>query len=157
MKNFSLKSGKAFALFSVSSILFFALFFFLLTGYRGELGTFRVEEAFVCVDVDDSAIPWGVGDRFGFGVRQLCVLLDYSGGEGEDMARFRWYFKGQLVHEELQVLDDGANCRMFYILREDGSPLPVGPYSVQVDVNDRIARKIAFSVVDDLDAPVNSQ
>lgn len=157
MSNLPLKSGRTFALFSLFSILFFALFFFYITGYRGSLGTFRVDDAFVCVDVDDSAVPWGVGDRFGFGVRQLCLLLDYSGGEGEDMARFRWYFKDQLVHEELQVLDHGANCRMFYILREDGSPLPAGTYEVRVDVNGRMARRIPFSVVDDTDVPANSQ
>lgn len=157
MSNLPLKSGKAFALFSFSSILFFALFLFFLTGYKGSLGTFRVEDAFVCLDVDDSAVPWGVGDTFGYGVRQLCLLLDYAGGEGEDTARFQWYFKDQLVHEELQVLDSGKNCRMFYILREDGSPLPPGSYEVRVDVNGRIARRIPFYVIGVQEKSENSQ
>ncbi|SMG36077.1 hypothetical protein [Dethiosulfovibrio salsuginis] len=151
-----MKSKKSFALFSFSTILFFAIFFVVITGYRGDLGSFRLDEAVVCIDVDDSAIPWGVGNRFEFGVRQLCVLLGYSGGD-DDMVRFSWFFRGQLVHEEIQILDDESNYRMFYILREDGSPLPVGSYSVQIDVNERKARKMAFSVEPSDESKANSQ
>ncbi len=151
-----LKNGKSFALFSSFIMLFFAVFFAVITCYRGDIGSFSIDEAVVCVDVDDSAIPWGVGDRFDFGVRQLCVLLGYSGGD-DDTVRFKWFFKGQLIHEEVQILGDGGSYRMFYILREDGSPLPVGPYSVQIDVNDRMARKMAFSVEEGPDASINSQ
>lgn len=149
-----LKNGKSFALFSFSIILFFAIFFVVVTGYRGGLGSFSIDEAVVCVDVDDSAIPWGVGDRFCFGVRQLCVLLGYSGGD-DDTVRFRWFFKGQLIHEEVQILGDGGSYRMFYILREDGSPLPLGSYSVQIDVNERTARTMTFSVEESPEAAVN--
>ncbi len=152
----SLKNGRSFALFSFSTILFFAIFFVVITGYRGDIGNFSLDEAVICVDVDDSAIPWGVGDRFEFGVRQLCVLMGYSGGD-DDLVRFSWFFRGQLIHEEIQILDDQSNYRMFYILREDGSPLPPGAYSVQIDVNDRLAKRMAFSVEQGSDAAANSQ
>ncbi|MEA3284091.1 MAG: hypothetical protein U9Q00_03815 [Synergistota bacterium] len=154
----SLKSEKSFALFVFSSILFFALFFLWITFHRGPLGNVRIERVVVCVDVDDSGVPYGVGGRFSFGIRQLCMVMDSTGGEEDDSVRLRWYYRGQLIHEEIQLLGDGRDeSRMFYLLREDGAPLPLGAYEIQVDLNDRPIRRIPFAVVEGNGTAAKSQ
>ncbi len=153
----SLKSGKFFVLFIFTSIAFFVLFFLWIGFHKGPLGAAWVDRTVVCIDVDDAGVPYGVGDRFGYGVRQLCVLVNTVGGNGEDEIRFRWYFRDQIIYDEIQILDSVDKDRMFYLLQEDGTPLPIGSYFVQVDLNDRLVRRMAFDIVEAHGSVLNSQ
>lgn len=149
----SLKNGKFFALFVFSSVLFFALFFMWSIDHRGRLDTFSIQKSVICVNVDEKLSPRDVGEIFHFGVRQLCLWLQHDGACRGDKLRFLWYFKDQLVQQRSCVLSGKENYNLFYLMKSDGSSLPVGDYQVEVKLNNRFVSKAEFKVVNERVTP----
>ena len=141
-----MKNGKFFALLVFSSIIFFALFLVWTFNHRGSLDSFSVESLAICLNVDDDFCPRSVGDRFRFGTRQLCLWLKHNGGRAGDSMRFMWYFRGQLIYQERYVLSKPQGRNLFYLLRDDGSPLPVGDYRVDIRLNSHSVKSENFVI-----------
>ena len=130
-----------------SSVLFFALFFLWTIDHRGSFDTFSIQKSVICTDVDKTLLPCGVGEVFDFGVRQLCLWLQHDGGRCGDRIRFFWYFRDQLVHQESCVLSGEENYNLFYLMRVDGSALPVGGYQVKIKINNRFVNRTSFRII----------
>ncbi len=123
----------------------------LLAGWslrsRAASDPFRLEQAVVCLELDDDLKPLRVSDRFPRGTRQVCLWFRYASAREGDGLSVRWFHEGGLIQRETMRLAPGRGTKAFYLLREDGSPLPQGTYQVRLEGNGRSLSVLMFRIL----------
>lgn len=108
---------------------------------------FRIERAVVCVELDKDRLPHKVMNTIQYGVRQVCLWFQYfSATEGSHLG-ISWYYEGDLVSSESLKLVKRDDVRAFYLLQEDGTPLPAGKYKVSISSSTKLLNEIEFEIV----------
>ena len=123
----------------------------LLAGWsfrsRAASEPFRLEQAVVCLELDDEMKPLRVSDRFPRGTRQVGLWFRYASAREGDGLSVKWYHQGSLIQRETLRLVPGRGVKAFYLLREDGSPLPAGTYRVRLEGNGRRLALLEFRIL----------
>lgn len=57
-----------------------------------------------------------------------------------------WLFQDRVIFRESMRIGDTSGTKAFFLLREDGSPLPAGEYVVAIESDGIERRRIPFSV-----------
>jgi len=115
-------------------------------GHRFSVGPVSVTGAVVCRELDDSGSPVGEGPLFKWGGRQVCLLFKYETPRPGGSLSVTWRFQSQEIFRETIRVNDTGGVRAFFLLREDGSPLPVGDYEVFIESEGRESYGVPFSV-----------
>lgn len=110
-------------------------------------GPVSITGAVVCRELDDSSSPVGGGPIFRWGGRQVCLKFRYEAPRPGGNLDVIWRFQNQVIFRESIRIGDTGGVRAFFLLREDGSPLPVGEYDVSIENDGRERSRISFSVV----------
>lgn len=114
----------------------------------GFLGaSFRIERAVICRELSGDRQPVGIGSSIPYGSRQICLWFSYSSASEGSRITVSWYYGKELVLSESFKLMAENGERAFYLLREEGTPLPVGAYRVTVSTPTKTLSEIKFSVV----------
>lgn len=111
-------------------------------------GSFRLDEVVLCDDIDDSMSPLEHKDLFAYGTRQVCLWFEYAKARDGDQLEVVWTFEGEDVQRESFRLVHARGTRAFYLMREDGTYLLPGSYSVSILCNGRPRDIVYFSVED---------
>jgi len=144
-----------FDLFSGSKPLIFlgalVVLLILLSAWSLRGGTFvksfRIENAVVCQELDENRQPLNVRQNVPYGSRQICLWFKYSSASEGSRVQVSWRYGKDLVLTESLKLMTKDGVRAFYLLREDGTPLPVGAYTVTVSTPAKKWSEIKFNVV----------
>ena len=96
------------------------------------LSSFKVDEALICQELDGNREPLLVGSSIPYGPSQICLWLKYSSARQGSHLEVSWYYGEDLVLSEPLKLMTKDGVRAFYLLREEGTSLPVGTYRVTV-------------------------
>lgn len=100
-------------------------------------GSFHLDEVALCEDLDDSMGPLEKKSIFASDTKQICLWFEYSRARDGDQLEVIWKFEGEDIQNESFRLVYPRGTRAFYLLREDGSDLPAGMYSVTILCNSR--------------------
>ncbi|MCE5201949.1 MAG: hypothetical protein LLF78_05515 [Synergistaceae bacterium] len=109
--------------------------------------SFRIERAVICQELDDDRQPLNIGNSIPYGSRQICLWFRYSSASEGSHIAVSWYYGKELVLSESIKLMAKDGERAFYLLREEGTPLPVGSYRVMVSTPTKVWSEINFNVV----------
>lgn len=114
----------------------------------GALGeSFRLEKAVVCRELDNNSRPSGIFGDVPYGSRQICLWLEYSHARKGSDIKISWYYGKNLILSETVALIAKDGTRAFYLLRDEGTPLPVGAYRAVISQQTRKWSDIKFNVV----------
>jgi len=116
-------------------------------GHRSLAGPVRIDSAVICRELDDSNFPVGEGSVFQWGGRQVCLLFHYEAPRPGGFMDVIWRFRDRVIFRESLRIGETSGSRAFFLLREDGSPLPVGEYDVAIESDGKEQFRIPFSVV----------
>ncbi len=116
-------------------------------GHRALAGPVSITGALVCRELDESGYPVEEGPVFKWGGRQLCLKFHYEVPRPGSILDVTWHFQGRVIFRESIRINDTSGIRAFFLLREDGSPLPVGEYAVAIESDGRERVRLLFSVV----------
>ena len=108
---------------------------------------FKVEEAVICQELGDNREPLLIGNSIPYGQSQICLWLKYSSAREGSHLEISWYYGKELVLSEPMKLMTKDGIRVFYLLREEGTPLPVGSYRVTVSTPAKVWSDINFEIV----------
>lgn len=108
---------------------------------------FKVEEAVICQELGDNREPLLIGNSIPYGPSQICLWLKYSFAREGSHLEVSWYYGNELVLSEPLKLMTKDGVRAFYLLREEGTPLPVGSYKVTVSTPAKLWTDIKFEIV----------
>ena len=99
----------------------------------GEL--LMIHNVVISTELDDRLRLTGVVSRFPYGARQVCLRFDYSRAtEGSDI-RILWFMGEKLVQSDTYALSVSSGSKIYCLVRENGQPLPRGPYSISIQYN----------------------
>ena len=107
---------------------------------------FKVEEAVICQELGNNREPLLVSNSIPYGPRQICLWLKYSSAREGSHLEVSWYYGNELVLSEPLKLMTKDGVRAFYLLREEGTPLPVGSYRVTVSTPAKVWSDIKFEI-----------
>jgi hypothetical protein len=140
------KTGRFFLLVILLLSVPLVALLFWQQGHSFSAGPVTVTGAVVCRELDDSGSPVGEGPLFRWGGRQVCLLFKYEAPRPGGTLGVTWRFQGQEIFRETIRVNDKGGVRAFFLLREDGSPLPVGDYEVSIEGGGRKSYGVPFSV-----------
>jgi hypothetical protein len=109
-------------------------------------GTFSIDDLQICEELDESLLPVSSDINLSDGARQVCLWFTYSKARKGDSIEIVWYLNEKMIQRELIRLSDTRGRRAFYLLRDDGSSLAPGFYSVYITCNGREKVMENFSV-----------
>ncbi|MDO4988133.1 MAG: hypothetical protein Q4E17_03795 [Synergistes sp.] len=126
-----IQSGKkSLAILAVAVII---LVVFTVLSIRLSKGQpFTIDKAVICVELDSNRKPYKLRDVIRYGTRQVCLWFRYSNATEGSPLNVSWYYGENLVVSEHLKLISKDGSKAFYLLKEDGAPLPVGSYRVAV-------------------------
>ena len=107
---------------------------------------FKFEEAVICQELGDNREPLLIGNSIPYGPSQICLWLKYSSAREGSHLEVSWYYGNELVLSEPLKLMTKDGVRTFYLLREEGTPLPVGSYRVTVSTPAKVWSDIKFEI-----------
>ena len=107
---------------------------------------FKVEEAVICQELGNNREPLLVSNSIPYGPSQICLWLKYSSAREGSHLEVSWYYGNELVLSEPLKLMTKDGVRAFYLLREEGTPLPVGSYRVTVSTPAKVWSDINFEI-----------
>ncbi|MBR4401723.1 MAG: hypothetical protein IKT09_08600 [Synergistes sp.] len=108
--------------------------------------TFRIDKSVVCVELDRSRRPYKIRDKIQYGTRQVCLWFQYSDASEGGRLEVSWYYGDDLVLSEPLKLMARDGIRAFYLLREDGTPLPQGKYRVAISSPTKCLSELDFEI-----------
>lgn len=117
----------------------------LKTGLLGS--SFRIDKAVVCVELDRNRLPHKVMNTIQYGTRQVCLWFQYSSAPEGNHLEVSWYYGKDLVLSEPLKLMTKDGVRTFYLLREEGTPLPVGKYRVIISSPTKRLSELEFEII----------
>jgi len=131
------------------SFLFVALCAVLLCRWRGYVYLTQppeVREVFLCEALDENSNPVNAGDQFQWGTRSVCLLFSYGSFQPKTAVDIKWLYEGRILAEERVELLDEKNSCAFYLMKDDGAPLPIGNYAVVIESMGKSLSKKFFVV-----------
>lgn len=108
--------------------------------------SFRVEEVLICQELDGSRQPLRVGNSISYGARQVCLWLKYASVQEYGYLNVSWHYEEDLILSERVGLASKDGERAFYLLKEEGTPLPQGNYRVAISTAAKQWSEISFNI-----------
>ncbi|MDR1916578.1 MAG: hypothetical protein LBQ58_08400 [Synergistaceae bacterium] len=99
------------------------------------VGSFQLDEIQICEELDDDLKPIKNERNMPGDVQQVCLWFSYSRARDGDSLEISWYLDEKLIQREKLRLSSPSGVRAFYLLKEDGSPLDTGFYSILLTCN----------------------
>ena len=83
-------------------------------------------------EIENQSRLTGMVSRFRYGTPQVFVFFDFEKAQiGTDIA-MNWYYGGKKVLTETYTLEEPSGRKIYCLLKEDGSSLPKGSYSLKI-------------------------
>ncbi|MDR3164872.1 MAG: hypothetical protein LBU13_04780 [Synergistaceae bacterium] len=109
-------------------------------------GSFKMNEVLICEELDENLRPVSADRNISQESQQACLWFDYSGARRGDTIEISWYLSGEMIQRETVRLSSSEGIKAFYLLKEDGSPLAPGFYSVIISCNGKDTYEDNFTV-----------
>lgn len=125
------------------------LMFLLSWSFRNDnvlAGSFRLDDIQICDELDDNMKPLRIDRNLPADSRQVCLWFNYSKARDGDTLEILWKNDERIIQKDSFRLSEPNGFRAFYLLREDGSLLPSGNYSITLLCNGREKKIEQFNV-----------
>ncbi|MDR1966301.1 MAG: hypothetical protein LBQ36_06285 [Synergistaceae bacterium] len=146
MADHSRKSAKSLALAGVFVIALMACLSWSFHTNNIVAGSFRLDEVQICEELDEDLKPVRADRNIPLDAQQVCLWFAYSRARNGDSLEISWSLNERMIQRETVRLSERSGTRAFYLLKEDGSPLDAGYYSVSINCNGRERGTESFSV-----------
>ena len=98
-------------------------------------GSFKIDEVQICDELDENLQPINVDKYMPYDSQKVCIWFSYSSARRGDLIEIAWYRDGSMIQREKLRLAEPKGVKAFYLLREDGSSLESGSYSIHISCN----------------------
>jgi hypothetical protein len=109
-------------------------------------GTFQLDEVQICEELDDFLQPVNASRNLPGGAQQACLWFRYSKARDGDSLEISWRLDERVIQKETFRLSEPRGMRAFYLLKEDGSALDAGFYTILIHCNGREKQVENFAV-----------
>ena len=100
-------------------------------------GSFKIDEVQICDELDENLQPINIDINMPSDSQQVCIWFSYSSARRGDLIEIAWYREENMIQREKLRLAEPKGVKAFYLLRDDGSSLESGSYSVRISCNGR--------------------
>lgn len=145
-QTFSDAPGRKPLVFLGVAVVFLILLAVVSFKFRPFKNSFNVEEVVLSQELDGARQPLQVGNNIPYGARQVCLWLKYSSAREDSYVEVSWYYEEDMVLSERVGVNTRDGVRAFYLLKEEGTPLPVGNYKVTVATASKQWSEIIFYI-----------
>jgi hypothetical protein len=134
-------SIKRYIFFAVTVTCAFALLFIaILLVYhyiKKPSDTIIIRNIVLSDEIENQTRLTGTVSRFSYGTRQIFVFFDFEKAQTGTNIAVYWYYGGKEVRNDIYELEEPSGYRVYCLLKDDGSILPKGVYSLKITQNDK--------------------
>ena len=134
-------SFKRYTFFAVTIICAFALLVISVTlvyhYIKKPSDTIIIHNIVISDEIDKQSRLTGTISRFSYGTRQIFVFFDFEKAQIGTNIYVYWYYGGREVHSDPYTLNEPSGSIASMFLKDDGSMLPRGVYTIKVMQDDR--------------------
>lgn len=127
------------------AVLALAAVLFLKAELLGE--AFCIKKVVICPKLDRTRSPLDAGGTIYHGLKSVALWLEYVSARDGTPVDVSWYYEDEPVLLETFKLVAGDGARCFYLLKDNGAPLPVGKYRVTVSTPAKLWSDKEFEIV----------
>jgi len=129
-------SFKRYVFFTVALICTFALTVVsvLLVYYyiNKPSDTIIIRNIVISDEISNQSRLTGTISRFSYGTRQIFVFFDFEKAQIDTSIEVCWSYVGKEVRTDTYKLEESSGSKVYSLLKEDGSVLPRGAYSMKI-------------------------
>ena len=129
-------SFKRYAFFTVALICTFALSVVsvLLVYHYINIpsDTIIIRNIVISDEISNQSRLTGTISRFSYGTRQVFVFFDFEKAQIGTNVDVCWSYGGREVRTDTYKLEEFSGSKVYSLLKEDGSILPRGAYSIRI-------------------------
>lgn len=109
-------------------------------------GSFRIDDIQICEELDENMKPVQVTGNFAGDAKQACLWFEYSRARVGDVLEIVWQLEETTIQKDSFRLSHEKGAKAFYLMKEDGSALLLGKYTVKINCNGREKKTLGFTV-----------
>jgi hypothetical protein len=134
-------SFKRYYFFAVTIICTFALLIIsvlLVYHYINKPSdTIIIHNVVLSDEIENKSRLTGTVSRFSYGTRQIFLFFDFEKAQTGTSLTVCWYYGEKEIRSDIYKLEETSGYKVFCLLKEDGSILPRGVYSLKVMQDDK--------------------
>ena len=88
-------------------------------------------------EIENQSRLTGTVSRFSYGTRQIFVFFDFEKAQIGTNVTVSWRYGGKEVRTDTYIFEEPSGYRVYCLLKEDGSLLPRGAYSLKIMQDDK--------------------
>lgn len=138
--------GRSLIVLGVLVLVLMVLTSWNFRAYSVIAGSFQIDDILICEELSGDMRPLPTSGDLSDGLKQVCLWFSYSRAREGDVVELSWRYRDETIQRESFRLAERSGMRSFYLLREDGSPLPAGNYMVTLFCNGREKVAEAFLI-----------
>ena len=148
MVRVTLRSEKSsLLLVGVAVVLITALASWCVSLIKANCNSLYLNTVITCQELDTKLKPLHISNQFSPASRQICLWLRYSAARDGDHLLISWNYAGKLIQKESLRLTEAGGIRVFYLVTEDGTALPVGEYRISINSGKTEITELQFHVL----------
>lgn len=98
-------------------------------------------------EIENRSRLTGTVSRFSYGTRQMFLFFNFEKAQIGTDIEVSWYYGGKEILTETYTLEEPSGSRIYCLLKEDGSSLPKGNYSLKITQGDKtVIPEYVFSI-----------
>jgi hypothetical protein len=141
-----LKTGKQFLFISLILCVPVVVLLVWFFGQHHFVGPLRIHDIVLCKELDENNHPSEAAEQFEWGTRQVCLRFAYTAPRAGSQVGIQWIYGNRVIFQEQLTITAKKGIKAFYLLREDGTPLPMGDYCVVIEGDGREVLRRCFSI-----------
>jgi len=113
----------------------------------GYVGSVSIPKAYLCKEIQQNITPVPFTENLYPDQKQVCIWFEYERAKSGDKIKISCYKDKELISEQFATLTTKNGVRAFYLMRSDGTTLPLGKYRVVLSSSTKVWYEFAFEVV----------
>jgi hypothetical protein len=134
-------SFKRYSFYAVTLICTFAILLIsILLVYhyiKKPSDTIIIQNIVLSDEIENKSRLTGTISRFSYGTRQIFVFFDFDKAQIGTNIAVCWNYGGREIRTDIYTLEEPSGFKVYCLLKEDGSLLPRGTYSLKIMQNDK--------------------
>ena len=135
----------------LGAIIFILLFSVLWSANKvgGYVGSVDIPRAFVCKEIKQNSVPQSAA-KFNLENEQVCLWFEYVNAKSDTPLKIVCYMDKTEIVRQRVVLVAKEGVRAYYLVKNDGSPLPPGKYRIVISTATKswVTKPEVFEVTD---------
>lgn len=121
---------KPFVIYGIIVLTLLLIVLWSVNKVGGYVGSINIPHAYICKEIKQDTTPLPITEKLYPDQQQVCIWFEYERAKTGDKININCYKGKEEIIKESIIFTSKSGARAFYLVKSDGTPLPIGEYRV---------------------------